>query len=240
MRGEQFFSHAFGDNPRRMTMEEQAYADFDRRLESVWPFVFSRAASFVKTLRPRERANMDLSDILCESVIELIEKDSKFDPRRSKYITFVGTLLKNLFSDMRDKANTVHAPRDSRNGTNSVRGRPDTLSEITRQKIRATKSEYAEVTPESAISLSSDPMSVATKREDEDTAVERVLILLQDASPYEAVVIGARFGLWGNEPKTFAEIASRLRKSGQECRSIAMKAMARWSKKAIESGWDND
>lgn len=101
---------AFGENPRRLSPEEAA-ASVDDRIASVWHFVVGRVASFVETLKPRERASFDAEDLMIELYIKLREKDPKWASGRGRYITFAGTVVSNELSSLRDKARTVAPQR---------------------------------------------------------------------------------------------------------------------------------
>ncbi|MBX6312052.1 MAG: hypothetical protein IRY99_03900 [Isosphaeraceae bacterium] len=194
----------FGEGPVKFLSDEEARAAQPiERIQSIWPFMVRQAVAFVGTLKPRQRANCDLEDVLMELLTVLLEKDAKWTPERGKYLTFAGTVIQRELSAIRDGTHTIHPPSNSSSrlkeygeqsqaGTLTARRRA-TMHSILRVLAERESIEDAEI---DVPDPSSAPDDVAMA---EILAIYRSAVIegLRALSPREALSLGEAYGLWG-------------------------------------------
>lgn len=194
-----------------MTPKEQAEANTEDRIASVWPFMIRKSASFVESLRDRQRSNYDLEDVLTEIYVELRTKDPRFNPEVATYITFSAYLVDHLFVALRDNSRTVHSPKNSGSRLNDyessrVSGELTGKKAVTAQKIRRTRGDFGGVEDQAGVECRYKPDQEVEDAETRRTARNAVVSGLASLTPYEAAVTGGLAGLWGQPTMTVDEL----------------------------------
>ena len=222
------------DTPPLMTAEE--------RIESVWPFLKAYVAGFVRDLSRHDRAGFDLNDYLQEIWIELREKDPKYDPNKSKYITFARLIARNRMVLLRDRRQTVSGPKDARSTYLRYAAERDagTISVAKRRTLEAIERTLGQcsiadlVGSFEAADDGDHPIQIVIVREEADDRRRTVVAAIASLPPTEARVLGAIYGLWGREPRSAAEIAADLGITRGEVDNVRWRALNR-IRRAINS-----
>lgn len=196
-----------------LTHEEAIAATAEGRIKSVWPFLVKSVLKFADSLRPRDLANYDPEDVLTELYIALKEKDCKWEPDRGRYLTFAGKVVQNELHAIRDRAHTVHSPRNSScrlkqyeaaNQAGELSGR----KAKTYQDIKRVIGEHEALEPDAAIPGEVPATSdVVDRRESLRLVNSAVLSGVMGLAPDEAKTVGKAFGLWGQADQPLATIA---------------------------------
>jgi RNA polymerase sigma factor (sigma-70 family) len=228
---------AFGPEPSRVPKEREREADFDARVESIWPFLMSMCSSFVERLSPSERQSLDLDDVLSEAFVRLKEKDHCWNPDRGRYITFAGSVVRRMLYDLRDRSRTVKSPSNSSIRSKAYEEKAATTGGVANpiwESIAATKREYVSINGvEGGVDIEDHgPPAEDEAKESRDRDVAKKLKeFIGSLTPYQAAVVGMEYGLFGQPTRTVAEIAERLKIDVVRCRSISASAKNRMKKK---------
>ena len=179
----------------------------DGRIAKVMPLLVRHANSFRESLKPRERGQFALDDVIQELWIELIDKDKYFDPSRSKYITYANMVAWQKLAEIRNRWHVVPGPRDTAAQLRSSDDEPKT------EAIRQTTREHSSL-DEQGIDVSSHDCDQLEDRESSANAK----LMIKDAmkkigNPLHAAVLCLSYGLNGSSPKTVTEIAASLKKT---------------------------
>jgi RNA polymerase sigma factor (sigma-70 family) len=205
---------AFGDGPTKfLTHEEAIAASPNERLQSVWPFLVDSVIRFELTLRPRERANFDAEDVLTELVVKLLEKDSKWEPERGRYITFVARVIANEFIKLRDRTRTVRSPGNSYSRLKEYEAeealdaispeRLATLGALRRALCSTDTLEGFEPVAREILG----PDEETERREDLACANDAIVKAILGLTKTEVTFLSRAYGLWGQQEKTMNQIA---------------------------------
>lgn len=227
---------AFGAKQTFLATEEAVKSEVTERIRSIWPFLVKRVLAFHASLKVRERTNFDPEDTLTELWIELAENDHCWQPDRGKYITFAASVADRALCAIRDRARTVHSPRNS-----SCR-----MKEYAAEEAEGTISPKRALTALSIQRTISGIQAIPAKRSEVDRAEDRdcfaeteefeVLAKAQQSlkqaiarilSTEEAMVIGRLSGLWGREPVSVWQLAWETGRDQDEVRRIKARALAK-------------
>lgn len=231
--------HAYGATQTFLEPEEAAATTLEGRIKSVFPFIVRRCLSFHKTLKPRERVNYDPEDILSEIWLTLTEKDALWSPDRGKYITFAGMVMDREFCSIRDRARTIHAPRNSSCRMKEYRKeeadgsitdcRRRTAEDIERTNSIASSTGYRGATDEEGFSceptITDDPLATLAARERADGMRSGLRDALERVSLFEAEAVTRLAGFGGREATTVKELALEVGRTEVEVRRAKDRAM---------------
>lgn len=193
----------YGSRTTFLTDEEVGNASAADRIKSIWPFVVGRVLSFSSTLKPREKVNFDSEDVAAEIWIALANANSEWTPERGRYITFAGVIIDRELFAIRDKARTVHSPRNSScrmkeyleseaNGSISQR------RQRTANAIRSTSTGIHPIDKSDRKDIKDEePLRVMVSAEDAEEGADALRQAMQTLTSFEAMVIGRTSGLWG-------------------------------------------
>ena len=210
---------AYGGEHEFLTTEAAIAATPEARIRSIWPFIVRRVIKFQESLKHRERANFDHEDTLTELWVALAEKDSEWSPDRGKYITFAGVIIDCELCAIRDKARTVHSPRNSSCRLKKYRAEEQsgTISGRrlkTANDIRRTSDGIGPISPGHSREATSigvihhDPAVVLAGREATEETIDALKVAIKATlTPFEASVLGRLAGLWGRTPQTVWQMA---------------------------------
>jgi len=215
-------------------------ANVEERMRAVWPFLVRQVLTFASTLKPRERVNFDVEDILSELWVKVAERSEKWSPERGKWVTFVGAVVDRELAGIRDRANTIQSPRNSSCRVKAYRKREadGTLTE----RCRKTAEDIARTsggTSDLAVGSEAegrrfgDPVLTLTLEETRRETAEVLEKALAFLTPTQAEVLSRREGLRGHEPETESEVASVMGLSEDEVRHIRWQARAALRKRLI-------
>ena len=224
---------AYGGQHTFLSNEEASKVGTEARIRSIWPFIVRRGLAVPQTLKPRDKVNFDPEDTLSELWISLAENDGEWSPERGKYITFAGVIIDRELCAIRDKARTVHSPRNSScrmkeykaeeaEGTITPR-RLKTANDIRRtsdgiQPIAGKRSDFDRA-------LDEEPVSAITLREMTEETIDAIKVAIRGAlTPIEAAVLGRLSGIWGNPPQTVALVSLATGRDQAEIRRIKARA----------------
>ena len=197
----------YGERPRRLSAEEARHAPFDRRCESVWPFVVRKVSEFLDRTMPSDRPGLEMDDVLCEIWISLRTKDDRWDPDQGRYITFAWAVAWRRMAELRDRARVVASPPNCYSTITKYQDQADELSEkrrVTLQAMKATRWSYVPVDHESPITDDREGSCVL------DEARTQIAAALATLSPYEAAILGRTSGLFGQKSSLTA-VAKKLK-----------------------------
>lgn len=234
---------AFGERPAFLSAEDTAEATTEGRIKSIWAFLVRKALNFHRTLKPQEKVNFDLEDLLAELYVALAERDHKWSPDRGKYITFAGAIIDHELYAIRDKARTVESPRNA-SGRMKQYLREEEAGTITPRRlktsrdIRRTGDCTAEIGPDRAdlFSTNEEPASIVIRREDADDATEGLRIAIQQLAPDEAEVLVRLAGVFGRDRESMAAVALHLGHDLPSVRRIASRARRKVRKFLADTG----
>jgi hypothetical protein len=225
---------AFGDAPIPPLSHAQAIAaTAQERIRSVWPFLVKAVLRFAETLGPRDRANFDPEDVISELCVTLLERDDKWEPARGKYLTFAGKVVENELHAIRDRAHTVHSPRNSscRLRQYAAARRAGTLSDRkakTESDIRrVVGSGQAIAAIVDAPTVAPDTAEIVAHRDHLRLVRSAVIAGIKALAPDEAAAVGGAYGLWGRSEQPLALIAFKQRMTVDEVKKVKGRAQAK-------------
>jgi DNA-directed RNA polymerase specialized sigma24 family protein len=228
---------AYGNEPLKFLSHAEAIAAGPQdRIRSIWPFLVRLVLEFGETLNARAAANYDPEDVLADLVITLTEKDSKWDPGRGKYLSFAGKIITNELHAIRDRAGTVHGPRNS---TTRIRGYQRGVLTAKKRKtygdIRRALREHDTYDPERALPDDQPGVPAAcAATEAKHAACATVRAGLAALEPAEAEALARTFGLFGRPAQGLAEVAGAMNRSHDAIRRTLARAQQKF-KAAVES-----
>jgi hypothetical protein len=224
---------AYGGDHTFLDTEAARSADTETRIRSIWPFIVRRVLAFQQTLKPRDKVNFDPEDTLSELWIALAENDGEWSPERGKYITFAGVIIDRELCAIRDKARTVHSPRNSSCRMKEYKSEEEmgTISPRrlkTANDIRRTAEGIQPMTgngPEFDKALDEEPVSTLTVKEMTEETIDAIKAAIRSAlTTIEATVLGRLSGIWGNEPQTVWVVSLATARDQEEVRRIKARA----------------
>lgn len=236
--------NAFGARQEFLDVAGTVEATAAERISSIWGFVVRKALAFDRTLKPNERANFDLDDLLAELYVALAERDHLWTPERGKYITFAGAIIDHALYAIRDKARTVESPRNSScrlkeyqkeedAGTITPR-RLKTANDIRRSGDRTT--EVNEDKADFGFSTKEEPAAILIRRHDADDATEGLLLAIQQLPHDQAEALIRFHGVFGAERESARDVALFLGRDEQAARNLLGTARRAVKRFLIESG----
>ncbi len=225
---------AFGEGPiEYLTVEAAKAATPHDRIRSVWPFLVKRALKFCETLRNRPSINFDPEDVLTELYGLLLEKDAKWEPERGSYLTFVGRVVTNELHQIRDRAGTIHGPRNAacRLKQYEAEHREGTLSEKKTETLRDIRRAFADhesLDPEAAEAM----IAGRIEPDDEEPApvpghVSRVRAAVAALPPGEFAVVSRLFGLLDGRSRDILAIAEELNQPPDVVKRLKIRGLRR-------------
>ena len=249
---------AYSGTHRFLGSDTTTETSFEDRIKSIWPFAVRRILRFAKTLKPRELSNYDPEDILSEIMLKLAEKDDKWSPERGKYITFVGVIMEHELQSIRDRARTVHAPRNSssRLSQYSADTAAGTMSEQkskTAADIRRTREGTFGLTSTPFIDSEQNygtahddpiiladgsnegPVEAAIRREAAALSCKALRLALRKLTALEALVICRLWGIGGSLPESIWFISWSTTRDITEIRGAKDRAMTKIRKHLADS-----
>jgi DNA-directed RNA polymerase specialized sigma subunit len=230
--------------------------DLAGRLESVRGFINKKAVNFHRTLSARERANYDVNDIVAELQVAIIEQDHGFDPNIAKYTTYITAIVSHRLAYIKDHANTVESPPNANGRSKEYQEEEDnnTISKRRRKTaddIRRTRygivsidrhhdesegsMDRADAPDGMAIAVECPPDVGAMKAEDHKEAIKTIIDAVKTLKPIEAWLLGATYGLWGQQRVTIGELAARSGRSPDKLSRIKSNAIAKLRTQFSES-----
>ena len=233
--------HALGKHHQFLDEQAAAEATVAERIRSVWPFMVSRVKKFQATLTHRDQVNFDAEDTLMELRVALTENDAQWEPDRGKYITYAGVIIDRELCAIRDKARTVHSPRNSScrlkeyeededNGSISPR-RSKTANDIRRTTGGIFQIDTRRLPDDAAVNPIEDDNALSaadTVEAQENGGVAReamVLAIKSSGLTKEEINVVARLaGLWGHDRASLWKIAFESGRELEEVRCIKSRA----------------
>lgn len=221
--GTQSMREIYGKSPRRVPKDREPFADFEERIESIWPFLVRKVAEFLKKLSDADRAALDMDDILSEVWLRLRAKDDRWEPARGRYITFAWAVAGRRMAELRDKSRVVSSPLNcvatickyqSEEGLSPKR-------RATLAAMLATRGSYAGLAHDSEIP---DARHAVADRSEALRAA--VVAALSSLSPYEAALVGQTRGLF-RPSVSLPRVARRLKIGREEAERILAEADAK-------------
>lgn len=231
---------AYGDAAVRFLGHEEAVAATrDQRIRSVWPFLVKAVLEFCDSLTPRARANYDPEDVMGELYAVLLEKDARWEPDRGKYLSFVGRLISNELHAIRDRATTVHSPRNS---ASRIKGY-EAAGEMSARR-RKTYVDILRVAAEHLCVEDAEPpgggeaggAEAAAAREDYRRARARIRLGVAGLDADEAEAIGRAFGLFGRPEQPVPEIAAATGRTAHHVRKVIARAQRKFKRRLEAAG----
>lgn len=209
--------NSYGTKHVFLTDAETANATTEERIRGIWPFIVSRVLAFDATLKGRERVNFDPEDVLAEIWVVLAEKDPLWTLERGKYITYAGVIIDRELYAIRDKARTIHAPRNSSGRMRQYR-EEETEGTITDRRaktandVRRTATGMADLCDEANAGLlqgqaSEAPFDILAWAETTAENLDAIKAGVRLLTNFEAMVVGRLSGLWGQPPASVWLIA---------------------------------
>jgi DNA-directed RNA polymerase specialized sigma subunit len=227
---------AFGEHHVFLDAPDEAKSDVNTRIQSIWPFMVRRVIRFYKSLKPREKANCDIEDLLLELCAMLIENDKHWDIGRGRYITFAGKLIAHELLAVRDRSRTVHSPRNASSRIKEYKASAEegTLSERRRETFeqlsRTIDNIKAMPNTDLGLHYEDDRLEDVDQRDLDANAKKLLAKAIKRLPPAESLVVGWSSGLWGSGYCTHEEIAKKLQRDVEEVREMKAAAYAkiRW------------
>lgn len=204
----------YGDRvPRQLSEEEERTAPFEARLESAWAILVTLAISTWRHYKDREKACVGIEDAMQNAVIELIQKDSRWDPDRGRYATFAKYIVRQSILSQRRHARTVTAPPSPYSVVRKYEqllgdGTLGANRERTLDRVKQAIDDQDTLPP--AKGPLSDPDTVpdaAIRREELSIGKQEIIDGLKRLQPIEAYIVACRQELMGARPKTDRVIA---------------------------------
>jgi hypothetical protein len=220
---------AFGREPIEfLSAAQAAQATPQERLRSVWPFLVECVREFAATLRPRQLANFDPEDVLCELTQRLLQRDRKWNSERGTYLSFAAAVAKNELKKIRDQTRTVRSPGNSSSRlreyeADAASGSLTPEREKTLVSLRRVLACQDALDPQAAGESIQDtsgarPDELVVRGETHAAAAREVTKAIMGLDPIEAKIIGRAFGLWGQDCATIPQIARDLKRSPAKVR----------------------
>lgn len=224
---------AFGSYHQFFTSDQAAKSTPESRILSIWPYICNKVREFTATLTARELCNFDEEDILLEVWIAIRERDDKWLPERGHYMSFAGPIVRHCLYELREHTRTI---KSATNASSRLRkfeeeARDGVLSKAKRRTMESMRRSINgpdDLTNELTAECSPDAEII--EREKQRQIVLAVTDIVRQISYEEASVIGPYLGLWGQETKSFAEIACKLGKSCALTKKTYALAIERLSK----------
>jgi hypothetical protein len=223
---------AYGGKHEFLGIEEAAETTVEGRIKSIWPFIVSQVRLFSLTLNPRERVNYDPEDVLSEIWLTLAEKDHKWTPDRGKYITFAAVVIDHEFCSIRDKARTIHAPRNSscrlkkyreEEADGSITGRRAKTAADIRRTGDGTKDLGHERNADRT--SGSEPPAILAGAESRAASHDAMKLAIRCLTPFESLVLGRLMGLWGRPAASVWRISWETGRDQEEVRRAKERAV---------------
>lgn len=230
---------AFGRRHEFLDSDAASRASTEERIRSIWPFLVRRVLAFQKSLKPRERANYDHEDVMAELWLALAKRDSKWSPELGRYITFAATVINRELCDIRDKARTVHSPRNASCRLKEYQAEEE-ASTITPERLKTANdirrtSDPAEAVHDHAHAIRSaegEPASILMERETFDRRTERLKTAIANLPSDQADVMERTAGLFGRERQTLEEVARDTGRSAYRVGVLKSEAMSNLRRQA--------
>jgi len=178
------------------------------RIASIIPLIVSKINCFCRSMKMRELSQFEVTDLLQEIWIALLDKDRKyFDPDRGvKYITWATPIVEQQLGMLRNRCHTIELPRDAAQRLRD----PVAASSKTADKIRAVMSGACAVNNEIA-DTGSDRVTEEAVAGDEAAKATRILRKAMARIPLsESGLLIRKYGLFGREPKPISVHEARL------------------------------
>lgn len=222
---------AFGEGPiPPLGHAESIAATPQERVRSVWPFLVKSVLKFAETLRPRDLANYDPEDVLTDLYASLLEKDDKWEPVRGRYLTYAAKVCENELHAIRDRAHTVHGPRNSscrlkQYAAASATGKLSDRKAKTWSDILRVVGEHEGLDGEDMLPICApDTADVVNHREHLRLVHSAVVRGIMTLAPVEAATLGGAYGLWGQPEAPLALLAFNERMSLDELKKTKGRA----------------
>lgn len=200
--------YPFGTRPlRRLTAEEEIEAPLADRLQSVWAYLCRRARRFVDGLSARERANYSAEDVTQEIVAILMQKDTKWDHTRARYLCFCEQVCRTELINLRARMRAVHAPSNALRRLADYRTRaaagtlPPRQHRVMRALERALRDGDSLGLHGGPIAADEQAGATVGRLEEADALHAEIVAALREIGPLESMVIGRTYGLFGGSPQ---------------------------------------
>jgi DNA-directed RNA polymerase specialized sigma24 family protein len=208
---------AFGEAPiAYLSIEEAQAATPAERIKSVWPFLVRSTLKFCDTLRRRAAINFDPEDVLTELYIVLAEKDAKWEPARGTYLAFAGRVVANALHQIRDRAGTIHGPRNAacrvkQYERERAEGTLTAKKAATLRDIRRAFADHDSLDPGAAEQIVAGRIGPEEVSPAVDLkAVRRIKSAVMALPPTEGAVISRAFGLFDGQARDIIAISEFL------------------------------
>lgn len=216
--------YMFGRYPRRLTHEQMPTATADERIESVWPFLVKLAIGFHLRMKPGDKVNFDIEDVLSELYIKLKRSDDSWSPERGLYITFAASLSRRVMSSIRDRAHTVHSPRNSTCRLKRYK-KQQSEGDLKPKKERTLADmvrvvEGARPITDASFCVAADIPEPLLQDEISEERKEGIAVALRQLDPAECLIVRALSGLWEGEALSVKDLAAKLNYSDPEIRRV--------------------
>lgn len=226
---------AYGDaKVRFLDAEEAAKATREDRIRSIWPYLVRTVLDYADSLPPRALANYDPEDVVAELYAVLAERDHLWEPARGKYLSFAGRVIAHELLAIRDRAGTVHSPRNSASRLKGYEQRGDLSGKKAKtfRDIRRVTSEHLTIARDwPGVGDSPDTLDQAERREDYRLAHQAVRRGVGALNHLEAETLGLAFGIFGRPQHDIAEIAKLQGRSPDAVRNSLVRATRKFRDK---------
>lgn len=199
------------------------------RIASVVPRLTARLGQFLANLRPRERAHFDLTDLLQEMWVVLLEKDHYFNRERGSYMTFIDQILSQQFASIRNRCHVVSSPRD----TASRLVHPCLQNAKLLSSIKHAISDVSSLDETRLGEHVTEDTTLAEAIANDERELTRKLILRAIqylANPRHIIVLGLKYGLNSHLPHSPRQVAVKLHCSTADALRLACEAEAALAK----------
>ena len=232
----------------RLELERQVQAGQEARRT----FIESNLRLVVSIAKRYSAPGLSLLDLIQEGTLGLIHAVEKFDYRRKlKFSTYATWWIRQAVNRaIADKARLIRIPVHQLERLNKVRKAQAELLNEGREARTEEIAEIADVAPDNvrdALRFLPEPLSLDERMGDDglelgeliehqsvephtaerELADQRAWALLEDLSDPERDVLALRFGLFGGEPATLADIGNRFNISRQRVRQIELTALSK-------------
>jgi hypothetical protein len=205
-------------------MPSRLESDLERRIASVWPLVIRKVRKFHRKLSERAQGIFEISDLLQEAWLILVQMDRFFRPQFCNYVTFSMMTVGQHLWLIKKRAGAVRIPHAAKyildSGTDNQR-------ELVRRTMRDVDTLALDPIKDAA-----EPLEVLCQHEQADLAQTALVKLLGQLPRDVAEVVKLEHGVLGAKQLSRAEQAraikadriktARLRREG----AAALAAMA--------------
>jgi hypothetical protein len=190
---------ALFEHPEYTAVPSEPACDIHARIASVAPAIIGAARRCSRSLSPRQRARLDVLDLVQEGWLALLRDDHQYDrmnypQERGGYLGFARLKLRQHFARViTSRAYTMPVPRPDGDRRERSRRNP----EYARAVDRATR-DAAPINPRSAVHNGNPVVEDVERREDAAIAreaVRRAVGSLQDKR--HATILGRAWGILG-------------------------------------------